>query len=145
MAIVQYLETASEEQTEAAGMALGTRLRGGETVALSGDLGAGKTVFTRGLARGLGITEPVTSPTFAIVQEYAGRLTLYHLDLYRLPGAREALAFGVEEFLAQPGAVAVLEWAERLGDLLPLATVRVTLRALSPERRALTIAWPGES
>jgi tRNA threonylcarbamoyladenosine biosynthesis protein TsaE len=142
MATVEHLHTTGEQETEAAGAALGARLRGGDLVALSGDLAAGKTVFTRGLARALGIAEPVTSPTFAIVQEYAGRLTLYHLDLYRLPGAQEALAFGVEEFLAQPGAVTVIEWAERLGDLLPPATIRVSLRALSPEERALTITWP---
>jgi hypothetical protein len=89
-------------------------------VALHGDLGAGKTVLTRGIARGLGITEPVTSPTFTIVQEYrrADGQWLYHLDMYRIRSEDDALAFGIEEFLFAPNAVTVVEWPERIAGLL---------------------------
>ena len=132
--------TTDADATEAAGARLGETLTGGTILALHGDLGAGKTVFSRGLARGLGITEPVTSPTFAIVQEYtAGRHTLYHIDLYRLQGTHDALAFGIEEFLNDPGAVTVIEWAERIADILPPDHVAVSIRALDRDTREITI------
>ncbi len=109
----------SEEETEALGSALAETLCGGAQIALHGDLGAGKTVFTRGLARGLGIQDPVTSPTFTIVQEYIGdTLRLYHIDLYRLHGVHDALAFGIEDFLEDDSAVIAIEWSERIEELL---------------------------
>lgn len=110
----------SAEETEAFAGDLARRLPDGAVVTLHGDLGTGKTVFARGLARGLGVAEPVTSPTFAIVQEYpcpAARW-FYHLDLYRLHGVGDALACGLDEFLFQPGTVTAIEWAERLQDWL---------------------------
>ena len=104
--------TASEEETSSAGERLGASLQSGAVLLLYGDLGAGKTAFVRGLARGLGAPdEEVTSPTFTIVQEYPGRVTLYHVDLYRLE-EREVDDLGLEELVLGDGIVAI-EWAER--------------------------------
>ncbi|HZI32372.1 MAG TPA: tRNA (adenosine(37)-N6)-threonylcarbamoyltransferase complex ATPase subunit type 1 TsaE [Candidatus Binatia bacterium] len=103
-------------ETEALGERFGRAARRGWVIALSGDLGAGKTQFVKGVARGLGATSRVHSPTFTLVNEYGGgRLTLFHLDLYRLETPEQILGAGIEEFLA-PDGVAVIEWAERLAD-----------------------------
>ncbi len=100
--------TNSPEQTEAAGAALAEHLSPGAVIAYRGDLGAGKTAFTRGLARGLGITEPVTSPTYTIVNEYtSGRLPLFHFDMYRLSSADELFDIGWEDYLQRGGICAV--------------------------------------
>ena len=96
---MQVWQTQNEQQTEDAGRALAETLRGGEVITLRGDLGAGKTVFTRGLARGLGIASPILSPTFTIVREYTGRLKLYHFDFYRLTEAEELGEIGFEEYM----------------------------------------------
>ena len=112
--------THSPEETEALGKRIGRFLRPGIVVALYGDLGTGKTVLTRGIARGLGISEPVTSPTFTVAQEYPtenGRW-FFHLDMYRLADAEAAIAFGIEEYLFSPEAITVVEWPERIEDLL---------------------------
>jgi tRNA threonylcarbamoyladenosine biosynthesis protein TsaE len=104
----------SPAETEALGEQFGRAARRGQVIALSGDLGAGKTQFVRGLARGLGFTGRVHSPTFTLVNEYGGgRLKLFHLDLYRLETPEQIASAGVEEFLA-PDGVSVIEWAERL-------------------------------
>lgn len=140
-----WVESAGEAESEALGVALGQRLRGGEVVALHGDLGAGKTVFARGLARALGVDEPVRSPTFTIVQEYRdGRLALVHIDLYRLDNAADALAFGIEDYLADAAAVTVVEWAERIPELIGPEAVHVELRHLSPERRRIRVSLPSD-
>ena len=114
------IETADAAGTEALGRRLAGVLPPGAVLTLYGDLGAGKTVLARGIARGLGITEPVTSPTFTIVQEYRapGGRWLYHLDLYRIRDDADALAFGVEEYLFNPAAITVVEWPERIPGLL---------------------------
>jgi tRNA threonylcarbamoyladenosine biosynthesis protein TsaE len=107
----------SPAETEALGEQLGRAAQRGLVIALSGELGAGKTQLVKGLARGLGIAARVHSPTFTLVNEYAGgRLKLFHLDLYRLESSAQILAAGLEEFL-QPDGVAVVEWAERIYDL----------------------------
>jgi tRNA threonylcarbamoyladenosine biosynthesis protein TsaE len=104
----------SQAETEAVGEELGRRAFSGLVIGLSGDLGAGKTQFVRGLARGLGIAARVHSPTFTLVNEYGGgRLKLFHLDLYRLETREQLRSAGIEEFLA-PAGVTVIEWAERL-------------------------------
>jgi len=110
----------SPAATEEFGRRLAQVLPPGSVVSLHGTLGAGKTVFARGVARGLGITEPVTSPTFAIVQEYRRPHGgwFYHLDLYRIGDDRDACAFGIEEYLFRPEAVTVIEWPERIAGLL---------------------------
>ena len=106
------LVTNSEEETEAAGERLASTLTAGDVVLLYGDLGAGKTAFVRGLARGLGASDDdVSSPTFTLIQEYAGRATLYHVDLYRLEPA-EVDDLGLDDLLSADGIVAI-EWAER--------------------------------
>ena len=112
MADPEIILTTVEEETTAAGERLGQRLRAGDVLLLHGDLGAGKTAFVRGVARGLGAAaEEVSSPTFTLIQEYRGRLTLYHVDLYRLQPI-EAADLGLTELAERDGVVAI-EWAER--------------------------------
>lgn len=118
--------THNEEETEAVGEALASRLEAGGVVAYAGDLGAGKTAFTRGLARGLGYQGRVTSPTFTIVNEYEGRIPLFHFDLYRLGGEDELFDTGWEDYLGRGGVCAV-EWSERAGGALPAEAVTVTI------------------
>ena len=134
----------SEEETEALGAALARELAPGSIVLLCGDLGAGKTVFSRGFARGLGVTEPVSSPTYTIVQEYelpTGN-RLYHMDLYRIADERAALGFGVDEFLSEPGSFSLVEWPERIKGLLPDTTICVELTHRSENEREIRIILP---
>ena len=132
--------TRSPEETEALGARLAGALEPGAVVAFTGDLGAGKTAFVRGLARGLGIRDRVTSPTFTIVNEYeGGRLPLFHFDLYRLGSADELFDIGWEDYLARGGVCAV-EWSERMEELLEPGTIRVDLRRGEDEsRRVITV------
>ena len=130
--------TGSEAETEAAGMRLAESLRAGDVVLLYGDLGAGKTAFTRGVAQGLGIDPAeVSSPTFTLVQEYHGRLPLYHVDLYRLE-EREVDDLGLDELVLGDGVV-VIEWAERWRGR-PDDVIEVRLEHLDDERRRLTLS-----
>lgn len=130
--------TMSESETERAGEALGRRLGPGAIVLLYGDLGAGKTAFVRGLARGLGVpADDVSSPTFTIIQEHPGtRATLYHVDLYRLEPA-EIDDLGLDELIASDGVVAI-EWADRWPDR-PSAAVHVHLDHAGDERRRIRV------
>jgi tRNA threonylcarbamoyladenosine biosynthesis protein TsaE len=115
--------SSSPQQTAAFGRALAVEARPGDVWALTGDLGAGKTHFVQGVAAGLGSNAAVTSPTFSLLHEYpGGRLPLFHFDFYRLRGASEALALGLDEYLAA-GGLTVIEWAGKFPDLLPAATV----------------------
>ena len=134
--------SSSEKDTEEIASMLAKNLAKGSTIALNGDLGAGKTVFTRGFARGLGITEPVSSPTFAIVQEYPLEPNgwLYHLDLYRIEDYRAALAFGIEEFIESNDAYTLIEWPERIAELLPDKTISVTIEHIDENSRKLTVS-----
>ena len=116
----------SVAETEDLGRRLAARLRSGDVVAYYGDLGAGKTAFTRGLAAGLGCTGRVSSPTFTIVNEYDGALPLFHFDLYRLSGEEELFDIGWEDYLSRRGVCAV-EWSERIGEALPAESVSVTI------------------
>ena len=114
--------TKSPEQTELLGKKLAELLRPGDVIAYYGDLGAGKTAFTRGLAAGLGIREAVTSPTYTIVNEYlSGRMPLFHFDMYRLSSSEELFDIGWEDYLARGGVCAV-EWSENVADALTDAT-----------------------
>ncbi|MBS6372087.1 MAG: tRNA (adenosine(37)-N6)-threonylcarbamoyltransferase complex ATPase subunit type 1 TsaE [Lawsonibacter sp.] len=118
----------SVAETEELGAQLAARLRPGDVVAYTGDLGAGKTAFTRGIARGLGIPERVTSPTFTIVNEYeGGRLPLFHFDLYRLGDPEELFDIGWEDYLARGGVCAV-EWSENVAGALEDEPIRVDIR-----------------
>ena len=131
--------THSESETEAVGEALATTLSPGTVIAFTGDLGAGKTAFTRGLARGLGISERVTSPTFTIVNEYeGGRLPLFHFDMYRLESSEELFDIGWEDYLR--GGVCAVEWSEKVADAL-VGALRVDIRRGEGERdRVITVA-----
>ena len=136
----QRFITNGPEETEALGARLARALEPGAVVAFTGDLGAGKTAFVRGLARGLGIRDRVTSPTFTVVNEYeGGRLPLFHFDLYRLGCADELFDIGWEDYLARGGVCAV-EWSERMEELLEPGTIRVDLRRGEDEdRRVITV------
>ena len=116
----------SPEETEAIGQALGERLKPGTVLAYLGDLGMGKTAFTRGLARGLGCRGRVTSPTFTIVNEYDGKIPLFHFDMYRLTDSEDLFDIGWEDYLERGGVCAV-EWSERISDAFPEDTLYVTI------------------
>ena len=134
---MQFITT-SPEQTELLGEKLGQRLCGGEIIAYSGDLGAGKTAFTRGLARGLGITMRVTSPTYTIVNEYlGGRLSLFHFDMYRLESEDDLFDIGWEDYLMRGGVCAV-EWSENVRGAM-LGAITVKIEKQSDEVRCITI------
>ena len=131
-------ETHSPEQTEAVGAALAEQLTSGTVVAYRGDLGAGKTAFTRGLARGLGAKESVTSPTYTIVNEYlSGRIPLFHFDMYRLRSADDLFDIGWEDYLERGGVCAV-EWSENVEEALE-NPVFVTIEKLGEESRRITV------
>lgn len=131
-------ETHSPEQTEALGEALGKVLKPGTVVAYTGDLGAGKTAFTRGLAKGLGASEPVTSPTYTIVNEYlSGRIPLFHFDMYRLGSSEDLFDIGWEDYLER-GGVCALEWSENVADALE-NPIRVRLEKTGESSRRITI------
>ena len=130
----------SEGETEAIGRDLAARLAPGAVVAFTGDLGAGKTAFVRGMAQGLGISQRVTSPTFTIVNEYeGGRLPLFHFDMYRLRDADDLFDIGWEDYLARGGVCAV-EWSENVEDALEGAiAVTIEKDPVQPDRRSITI------
>lgn len=121
-------ESFSMEDTFEFGRRLGTLAKAGEVFCLSGDLGTGKTVFTQGFAKGMGITEPVNSPTFTIVQEYdSGRLTLYHFDVYRIGDIEEMDEIGCDDYFFGKG-VCLVEWAELVREIIPGNAVWITIR-----------------
>ena len=134
---MQYI-TNSPVETESSGDALGKILPAGTVIAYRGDLGAGKTAFTRGLARGLGFLDMVTSPTYTIVNEYlGGRLPLFHFDMYRLASSDDLWDIGWEDYLERGGICAV-EWSENVEDALENA-ISVTIEKLGEESRRITI------
>ena len=131
--------TNSPEETEKIGAAVGRIIPAGTVLAYWGDLGAGKTAFTRGLARGLGFKEAVTSPTYTIVNEYlGGRLPLFHFDMYRLSSADDLFDIGWEDYLSRGGVCAV-EWSENVMDALPEDTVWVRIAREGDTGRSITI------
>ncbi len=135
-------ETHSPEETEALGQRLAEQLKPGDVVAYFGDLGAGKTAFTRGLARGLDVREPVTSPTYTIVNEYlSGSMPLFHFDMYRLGSAEEVFDIGWEDYLSRGGVCAV-EWSENVADAVEDA-VRVSIRRTGDRDREIIIEGEG--
>ena len=130
--------TNSPEETEKVGAALGNILTPGTVIAYRGDLGAGKTAFTRGLARGLGYREPVTSPTYTIVNEYlGGRLPLFHFDMYRLASSDDLWDIGWEDYLERGGICAV-EWSENVADALEDA-ITVCIEKTGENSRRITL------
>lgn len=133
--------TSGPDETEALAEALAHGLRGGEVLALVGALGAGKTCFVRGLARGLGVRDDVASPTYALVHEYeaARGMTLVHCDLYRLAGVADARALGLEDWLGRRGTVVVVEWADRAPELFEAGAVRIELERTTGDERAIVV------
>lgn len=135
------LESDSPERTEAVASAVAANLADGDAVLLEGDLGAGKTCFVRGLARGLGIDEAmVSSPSFVIAQRYpGGSRSLLHVDAYRVEGPPSLAGIDLEEMCREPGTVAAIEWPEKLGPLAPTRVLRVRLRSLGESARTIEI------
>jgi tRNA threonylcarbamoyladenosine biosynthesis protein TsaE len=131
------LVTASSEETEALGAKLGAGLSTGDVVIISGDLGTGKTTFIRGACRELGVTTPVTSPTYTIGHRYEGRVPVAHLDLYRLAGLTSERWGDLEPYF--DGTIVFVEWPEHAGDWLPRARATVTLAHVDPTHRSITI------
>ena len=143
---MQFLSHSTQE-TEAIGEELAQKLRGGDVLAFTGSLGMGKTAFTRGLARGLGCRGRVTSPTFTIVNEYYGRMPLYHFDVYRIADGRlgssdELFDIGWDDYLARGGVCAV-EWSERVSDALPEDTIFVDIARTDEHEDWRTITVTG--
>ena len=130
--------TKGEAETEAAGAAFAETLPNGTVVALYGDLGAGKTAFVRGMARGLGIDARVSSPTFTIVNEYLGQRELYHFDMYRLASSEELFDIGWEDYLNRGGVCAV-EWSENVSDAFEGDEITVRIEKLSADERRIEI------
>ena len=152
MALTHTWRSNSAAETNTLGQAIGQALMPGMILALCGNLGAGKTTFTQGIAAGLGVTDRVTSPTFIFVNEYptAAGHTLIHIDSYRLgnapdEAALEAFTFGIEEILWREDAIVVIEWADRLMTLLPTDHLQITLRSIDeqPESREIICVAKG--
>jgi len=138
-------DSPGEDCTLLLGLKIGELLEPGDVLALRGELGAGKTLLVRGIARGLGVPPSVrvTSPTFTIINEYSGRLYLYHLDLYRISGPEELETLPWEESLFGNG-VAAIEWPERLGRLLPAERIDMEILVSGDEMREIRFSWLGE-
>lgn len=130
---MKIIETFCEKDTFELGKSMGANATSGQIITLNGDLGVGKTVFAKGLAAGLGITEDVCSPTFTIVQEYTeGRLPLYHFDVYRIEDEDEMYVIGYEEYFFGEG-ICLVEWAENISTLIPEDAISVTIEK-NPEK-----------
>ena len=136
---MKTIVTNSREETFRLAETLSAGFRGGETVLLSGDLGAGKTVFAAGLAKGLGVVSRVTSPTFTVLNEYrSGRLPFFHFDLYRISDEAELDELGLDEALSSGGVTAV-EWCDNAPSAFPAGAIRVRMRHLGGDRREITL------
>lgn len=128
----------SPAQTQRLGARLGELLQPGDVLLLEGTLGAGKTALAQGIAAGLGVPGPVTSPTFVLIHEHEGRLPLYHVDLYRLSGEADASAIGLEDYLWGEG-VTVVEWPERAQDIYPAGSLTIQLRPIADTKRSIKL------
>ncbi|MBV9851395.1 MAG: tRNA (adenosine(37)-N6)-threonylcarbamoyltransferase complex ATPase subunit type 1 TsaE [Armatimonadetes bacterium] len=142
----RVFHTRGADETRALAARLGRELRAGDLLCLVGDLGAGKTTFTQGLARGLGLPpdEPINSPTFTLIAEHpGGRVPLYHFDMYRLPDSSGLADLAFDEYLEADGVV-VIEWADRIADVLPADRLDITLTAAdAPDAREITLTPRG--
>jgi len=141
--------TTSVTETMEAGYKLGNILEPGDVICLFGDLGTGKTVFTGGIAKALGIDGYITSPTFSIVNEYNGRLPLFHFDVYRIADTEEMFEIGFEEYL-DAGGIVVIEWAGVISDIIPENRIEVKIEKMgidagSIDKRRITFAFRGEN
>ncbi len=132
------IATSNRNETILLGERIGKSLKAGDIVALSGELGAGKTTLIQGIAKGLGIRDWVTSPTFTIINEFKGRIDLYHVDLYRIDRMEDALDVEIEEYFTK-GGVTVIEWAEKIKPLLPDNTIEINIEIISDNKRKIEI------
>jgi len=130
--------TNSQEETEIMGQKLARKLKKGDVVALFGTLGAGKTAFTRGVARGLGYNDRVTSPTYTIVNEYQGDIKIFHFDMYRLMSADELYDIGWDDYL-KAGGIVITEWSENIEPELPNGYISVKIKKMDENRREIDI------
>lgn len=141
---IENLKIISRSEADTAKLAqdLAAELPRGTVIALYGDLGAGKTVFSRAFAKAIGVMETVSSPTYTIIQEYllADGGYFYHLDLYRIKNSRDALAFAVDEYLNDSNSYALLEWPERIEDILPPGTLVINIKHISDTEREITVS-----
>lgn len=131
--------THNPEETEEAGVGLAPHLADGDVVAVVGELGAGKTTFVRGLARGLFVKDPVLSPSFLLARSYEGRLPFHHLDAYRITDPRELAEVGLHELLPPQEGITAVEWADRIANLIPRRAIWVTLEHRGKDRRRITL------
>lgn len=136
------ITTRSDEETRRFGECLGRLLRAGDVVGLSGDLGAGKTTLSQGIGTGLGVDEPVSSPTFALVHEYAGRLPVWHLDTYRVGSLDELIDLSWDDLLAG-GGVILVEWPQRIEAALPAERLDIALRYVAEDVREMALTPHG--
>jgi tRNA threonylcarbamoyladenosine biosynthesis protein TsaE len=141
-ALTMVLETKNEMETSAVGEKLAEKLNPGDVIALYGDLGAGKTAFVRGLAKGLGLSARVSSPTFTIVNEYLGDVPLFHFDMYRLGDADELFEIGWEDYLERGGVCAV-EWSENVPGAFPDDHIIVNITKTGDNSRSIEIVRNG--
>jgi tRNA threonylcarbamoyladenosine biosynthesis protein TsaE len=132
------ITTRSARETEKLGERIGRALKANDVLALKGDLGAGKTTLIQGIAKGLGIKDYVTSPTFTLINEFKGRLALYHVDLYRLNDVCDAENIAIEEYFTK-GGVTAIEWAEKIKELLPEKRIDISISIISENERAVEI------
>ncbi len=138
--------TKSKNETFKLGRLLGAELKGGEVVALIGELGSGKTVFTKGIARGMGIKDAeksVNSPSFTLIKEYPAKINLFHFDLYRLDSVRQIEQLGWEDYLGENG-VLVIEWADKMGSLLPEESLSIELEVMGENKRKIKLTAKDE-
>ena len=137
--------TKSAEESEALGQKIGRALQQGDILAMRGPLAAGKTTLTKGIARSLGIRDEITSPTFCLISEYAGKMPLYHMDVYRLDGAEDFINLGTDDMLYGEG-VCVIEWSERIMSELPDTAITVDISVNGDGSRTVNISnWPHEA
>jgi tRNA threonylcarbamoyladenosine biosynthesis protein TsaE len=135
---MQQTATASADETVSLGTKIGALLKAGDIITLHGSLGCGKTTIVKGIARALEIEEEITSPSFTLISEYEGRLPLYHMDLYRIDSVEEFELLGAEELLYGNG-VSIIEWAEKIDQLLPPSCISITFRIEHDGRRDIRI------
>lgn len=137
------IKTNNAKETEQLGRLIGESLIGGEIIAMTGDLGAGKTTMTKSIAKGLNIDEHITSPTFTIVNEYDGRLKLFHFDVYRIGDIEEMYDIGYEEYFYS-GGVCIIEWANLIEEILPKNTINIEIYSLDENKREIMITGKGD-
>lgn len=139
--MVKEIISDSANETFKLGIELGEASKPGSIFALYGELGTGKTVIAKGIAKGMGIKEDVTSPTFLLLEEYISKKTLYHFDLYRIEAAHEFDELNFEDYWAGEG-VSVIEWAEKAGDRIPADSIKIYLKWIDESRRKIVIEYP---